>query len=211
MAVQSSSRPTRVAALVAAPHGRLYRNIAFRESAGLGYYRPAEFRRALLTCIIGSMGPSGWTLGQYAGAATAGTLLLILVSSLFTAKKGRVAMHRTLEGRLSDAVPGMAADTHVVVIGRGGSWLRSLIPGLWSSSQRILAVGKGEVILLAAGHGYKTIKRQLWRGPHAEVRLRSYLDGRAVRLRMPNGRRVQIDGRHECQRVLDASDAVDER
>lgn len=108
-----------------------------------------------------------------------------------------------LQKLLLDAVPS-ADSTYKVVTGTGGSWLRNLLPGLWASGPRILAVGKGETILLSTTLVYRKVKRQLWRGPTGHVRLRSFFGGRVLRLRMPNRRRVQVDGKDDCRAILEA-------
>jgi hypothetical protein len=95
----------------------------------------------------------------------------------------------------------------VVVPGRGGSWLRSLVPGLWGSSPRIVAVVPDAVVLLAASSGFIDVKRELWRGTPQQVRVRRYFAARVLRLRFPGplfGRRVQVDGREACGMVLAA-------
>lgn len=98
-------------------------------------------------------------------------------------------------------------DTYVVIPGRGGSWLRSFVPGLWPSCPRLVGIGTEEVVLVASRTNFTQVKRVLWRGSKELVSARSYLGSRVVRLAFGNHlirRHVQIDGKENCRKAMKA-------
>jgi hypothetical protein len=93
----------------------------------------------------------------------------------------------------------------VAVPGRGGSWLRSLLPGLWGATPRVLVIGEHDAALFLATTGFRSIKRELWRGAKTDLEIRRLLGDRVLRVRLTGTRRrLQVDGKADVRKVLQA-------
>lgn len=108
--------------------------------------------------------------------------------------------------RFREAIPD-ASDEYVVVPASRFSWLRNLLPGLWTLGPRIVAIGPNDAVLLSASTSYTKVKAQLWRGPKEAIACSRPVGDRVVVLTVTTPEKTwktQIDGTANCRLVLDA-------